>query len=51
MLKFSLGVTTMDEVKSKYNRGKASVRHLGDKIREARLRWCGDIKKVYEYIG
>ena len=52
MLRFSLGVTRMDEIKNKFVRGTAQVRQIGDKVREARLRWYGHVqRRNAEYIG
>ncbi|KAK3557864.1 hypothetical protein QTP86_003257 [Hemibagrus guttatus] len=39
MLRFSLGVTRLDRIRNEYIRGTAHVGRLGDKVREARLRW------------
>ncbi|KAK3568194.1 hypothetical protein QTP86_000232 [Hemibagrus guttatus] len=52
MLRFSLGVTRLDRIRNKYIRGTAHVGRLGDKVREARLRWFGHIqRRESEYIG
>ncbi|KAK3545511.1 hypothetical protein QTP70_007769 [Hemibagrus guttatus] len=52
MLRFSLGVTMLDRIMNKYIRGTAHVGRLGDKVREARLRWFGHVqKRESEYIG
>ncbi|KAK3568192.1 hypothetical protein QTP86_000235 [Hemibagrus guttatus] len=52
MLRFSLGVTRLDRIRNKYIRGTAHVGHLGDKVREARLRWFGHVqRRESEYIG
>ncbi|KAK3523069.1 hypothetical protein QTP86_012643 [Hemibagrus guttatus] len=52
MLRFSLGVTRLDRIRSEYIRGTAHVGHLGDKVREARLRWFGHVQRMEsEYIG
>ncbi|KAK3518525.1 hypothetical protein QTP70_001508 [Hemibagrus guttatus] len=52
MLRFSLGVTRLDRIRNKYIRGTAHVGHLGDKFREARLRWFEHIqRRESEYIG
>ncbi|KAK3548096.1 hypothetical protein QTP70_004523 [Hemibagrus guttatus] len=52
MLKFSLGVTRLDRIRNEYVRGTAHVGCLGDKVREARLRWFGHVqRKESEYIG
>ncbi|XP_062865903.1 uncharacterized protein LOC134328668 [Trichomycterus rosablanca] len=52
MLRFSLGVTRMDKVRNEIIRGTAQVKQLGDKVREARLRWFGHVqRRDSEYIG
>ncbi|MCJ8740102.1 hypothetical protein PDJAM_G00054950 [Pangasius djambal] len=52
MLRFSLGVTRLDRIRNEYIRGTAHVGRLGDKVREARLRWFGHVqKRESEYIG
>ncbi|KAK3564497.1 hypothetical protein QTP86_022776 [Hemibagrus guttatus] len=52
MLRFSLGVTRLDRIRNEYIRGTAHVGRLGDKVREARLRWFGHIQRMEsEYIG
>ncbi|MCJ8730181.1 hypothetical protein PDJAM_G00181210 [Pangasius djambal] len=52
MLRFSLGVTTLDRIRNEYIRGTAHVGRLGDKVREARLRWFGHVqRRESEYIG
>ncbi|KAK3575294.1 hypothetical protein QTP86_023415 [Hemibagrus guttatus] len=52
MLRFSLGVTRLDRIRNEYIRGTAHVGHLGDKVREARLRWFGHVqRREREYIG
>ncbi|KAK3521102.1 hypothetical protein QTP86_001894 [Hemibagrus guttatus] len=45
MLRFSLGVTTLDRIRNEYIRGTAHVGRLGDKLREARLRWFGHVQR------
>ncbi|KAK3507288.1 hypothetical protein QTP70_013545 [Hemibagrus guttatus] len=45
MLRFSLGVTRLDRIRNEYIRGTAHVGCLGDKVREARLRWFGHVQK------
>ncbi|KAK3506639.1 hypothetical protein QTP70_011245 [Hemibagrus guttatus] len=45
MLRFSLGVTRLDRIRNKYIRGTAHVGHMGDKVRETRLRWFGHVQK------
>ncbi|KAK3555243.1 hypothetical protein QTP86_010532 [Hemibagrus guttatus] len=52
MLRFSLGVTRLDRIRNEYIRGTAHVGHLGDKVRETRLRWFGHVqRRESEYIG
>ncbi|KAK3529612.1 hypothetical protein QTP70_032034, partial [Hemibagrus guttatus] len=52
MLTFSLGVTRLHRIRNEYIRGTAHVGHLGDKVREARLRWFGHVqRRESEYIG
>ncbi|KAK3536510.1 hypothetical protein QTP86_013834 [Hemibagrus guttatus] len=52
MLRFSLGVTRLDRIRNEYIRGTAHVERLGDKVREARLRWFGHVqRRESEYIG
>ncbi|KAK3569817.1 hypothetical protein QTP86_005850 [Hemibagrus guttatus] len=45
MLRFALGVTRLDRIRNEYIRGTAHVGHLGDKVREARLRWFGHVQR------
>ncbi|KAK3528704.1 hypothetical protein QTP70_009956 [Hemibagrus guttatus] len=45
MLRFSLGVTRLDRIRNEYIRGTAHVGRLGDKVREARLRWIGHVQR------
>ncbi|MCJ8737661.1 hypothetical protein PDJAM_G00026650 [Pangasius djambal] len=52
MLRFSLGVTRLDRIRNEYISGTAYVGRLGDKVREARLRWFGHVqRRESEYIG
>ncbi|MCJ8729789.1 hypothetical protein PDJAM_G00110470 [Pangasius djambal] len=52
MLRFSLGVTRLDRIRNEYIIGTAHVGCLGDKVREARLRWFGHVqRRESEYIG
>ncbi|KAK3543094.1 hypothetical protein QTP70_010647 [Hemibagrus guttatus] len=52
MLRFSLGVTRLDRIRNEYIRGTAHVGRLGDKVREARLRWFGHVqRRESECIG
>ncbi|KAK3571518.1 hypothetical protein QTP86_012862 [Hemibagrus guttatus] len=45
MLRFSLGVTRLDRISNEYIRGTAHVGRLGDKVREAKLRWFGHVQR------
>lgn len=45
MLRFSLRVARKEKIRHKYISGTAKVRCFGDKIREARFKWCGDLDK------
>ena len=45
MLRFSLGVTRMDEIRNEYIRGSAQVGRFGEKTRETRLRWYGHVRR------
>ncbi|KAK3528838.1 hypothetical protein QTP70_011762 [Hemibagrus guttatus] len=49
MLRFSLGVTRLDRIRNEYIRGTAHVGRLGDKVREARLRWFGHVQRRESY--
>ena len=52
MLRFSLGVTRMDKIRNEYIRGTAQVGRVGEKTREARLRWYGHVRRKDDgYIG
>ena len=44
MLRYSLGITRMDKIKNEFIRGTAQVMQIGDKVREARLRWYGHVQ-------
>ncbi|KAK3552569.1 hypothetical protein QTP86_016305 [Hemibagrus guttatus] len=51
MLRFSLGVTRLDRIRNEYIRGTAHVGRLGDKVREARLRWFGHVQRRENSYG
>lgn len=52
MLCFSLGVKSLDKTRNERTRGTAHVGKLGEKLREARLRWCGHVhRRNEEYVG
>ena len=49
MVRWALGVTRKDKIRNEYVRGTAK---LGDKLRNARLRWYGHVKRREEgYVG
>ena len=45
MVRWALGVTRKDKIRNEYVRGTAKIAKLGDKLRNARLRWYGHVKK------
>ena len=50
--KFFTGVTRMDKIRNEFIRGTAHVGKIGDKVREARLRWYGHVqRREEEYVG
>ena len=52
MVRWALGVTRKDKIRNKYVRGTAKIAKLGDKLRNARLRWYGHVKRREEdYVG
>ena len=52
MLRFAMGVTRKDKIRSEYNRGTVKVERLGMKMREGRLRWFGHVmRRDQEYVG
>ena len=52
MVRWALGVTRKDKIKNKYLRGTAKIAKLGDKLRNARLRWYEHVKRREEdYVG
>ena len=52
MLRFSLGVTRIDRIRNEYIRGTEQVGKIGDRAREARLRWFGHVqRRDEEYVG
>ena len=48
MVRWALGVTRKGEIRNKYVRGTAKIAKLGDKLRNARLRWYGHVKRREE---
>ena len=52
MVRWELGVTRKDKIRNEYVRGTAKIAKLGDKLRNARLRWYGHVKRREEdYVG
>ena len=51
MVRWALGVTRKDKIRNKYTRGTAKIAKLGDKLRSARLRWYGHVKRREDYVG
>ena len=52
MVRWALGVTRKDKIKHEYVRGTAKMAKLRDKLRNARLRWYGHVKRREEgYVG
>ena len=52
MVRWALGLTIKDKIRNEYVRGNAKIAKLGDKLRNARLRWYGDVKRREEdYMG
>ena len=51
-VRWALGGTRKDKIRNEYVRGTAKIAKLGDKLRNARLRWYGHVKKREEgYVG
>ena len=45
-------MTTKDKIRNEYMRGTAKIAKLGDKLRDARLRWYGHVKRREEgHVG
>ena len=51
MVRWALGVTRKDKIRNEYVRGTAKIAKLGEKLRNARLRWYGHIKRREDYVG
>ena len=52
MVRWALGATRKDKIKNKYVRGTTNIAKMGEKLRNARLRWYGHIKRREEdYVG
>ena len=51
MVRWALAVTRKDKIRNEYVRGTAKIAKLGDKLRNARLRWYGHVKRREDYVG
>ena len=52
MVRWALGVARKDKIKNEYVRGTVKIAKLGEKLRNARLRWYGHVKRRKEnYVG
>ena len=52
MVRWALGETTKDKIRNEYVRGTVKIAKLGDKLRNAKLRWYGHLKRREEgYMG
>ena len=51
IVRWALGVTRKDKIRNEYMRGTAKIAKLGDKLRNARLRWYGPVQKREDYVG
>ena len=45
VVRWALEVTRRDKIRNEYVRGIAKIANLGDKLWNARLRWCGQVEK------
>ena len=51
MVRWALGVTRKDKIRNEYVEGTAEIAKLGDKLRNARLRWHRPVKRREGYVG
>ena len=52
MVRWALGVTRKDKIRNEYVKGTTKIAKLGNKLRNARLRWYGHVKRREEcYVG
>ena len=52
MVRWPLRVTRKDKIRNEYVRGTAKIAKLGDKLRNAKLRWYANVKRREEdYVG
>ena len=50
MVRWALGVTRKDKIRNKYVRGTAKIAKLGDKLRNAKLRWYEHVKRREDHV-
>ena len=48
MVRWAPGVPRKNKIRNEYVRGTAKIAKLGDKVRNARLRWCEHVKRREE---
>ena len=51
MVRWALRVTRKNKIRNEYVRGTAKIAKLGDKLRNARLRWYGRVRRREDYLG
>ena len=51
MVRWALGVTRKDKIRNEYVRVGTKIAKLIDKLRNARLRWYGHVKRRKDYMG
>ena len=51
MVRWALGVTRKDKIRNEHVRGTAKIAKVGDKLRNARLRWYGHVKRKEGCVG
>ena len=51
MVRWALGVTIKDKIRNEYIIGTAKIAKLGDKLRNAKLRWYGHVQRREDYVG
>ena len=51
MIWMEMEIMKMDKVRNKGVRRKVGVENIEEKIKEARLRWYGHVRREYSYVG
>ena len=51
MMRWVLGVTSLDKIRSDYIRGTGRITKIGKKVRSARLRWFSHVKRREGCVG